>query len=244
MQIYGLIIVVLVGAFLPVKKVSAQLEGANWCFRDSVGIKFMQNGEKEVFKSNGISIEANAAISDSMGNLLMYLSASKMVISSSAKVGLLYKSNHALFANGFGLNYEWTAINGALILPNPELKNIYYIITVGINWKNMYVHTVDLLAEGGNGMVIEKNKLLIEAEMTEKLGAVRQSNGKDWWVYAHERNSNRFYRLKVTRSGVEVEGEQKIGSSHFFLTTTLESSSNTAPVAAWLVSSSVLPAKS
>jgi len=53
---------------------NCQKEGYNWTFPDSSGLSFRQSGDPEYVKHNGSGYEANAAISDTAGNLLFYLS--------------------------------------------------------------------------------------------------------------------------------------------------------------------------
>jgi hypothetical protein len=148
---------------------------------------------------------------------------------------LLFSTNGSFIAsalgdtmlNGSGLSPSWYTSQyqegfaipqGALIIPWPELPDLYYLFHTTIDvWatasaSRLYYSLIDMSQENGLGAVVTKNQVLIEDDLNSgKLSAVRHANGRDWWVFSHKLNSNEFYRLLVTPDGVQVDGSQSTG---------------------------------
>lgn len=116
------------------------------------------------------------------------------------------------FANGLEL------VQPALILPQPAVSGIYYLIhgTVdnqgSLTAQYLYLSVIDMSLNGGLGAVVIKNQVLIDDALNAgKITAVRHANGRDWWVFCHKAFTNTYYRLLVTPNGVTVDGTQSIG---------------------------------
>lgn len=151
---------------------------------------------------------------------------------------LLFSTNGAFVANalgdtmvnGSGLNPSWYTSQypdgllipqGVLIVPKPEDPNIYYLFHIPLDvWATvsalqLYYSVIDMSLEDGLGAVVAKNQILFSDELNSgKLSAVRHANGRDWWVYTHKLNSDVYYRILVTPSGIQVDGTQSIGPVH------------------------------
>jgi len=142
------------------------------------------------------AVEACSAISDTCGNLLFYTNGSAV-----------WNKNHQIMPNGYGLMGHFSSTQGALIVPDPEYTNIYYIFTTddgeskGIN--GMRYSVVDISVNGGLGDVTIKNNLLF-SPCTEKLAATRHRNGKDVWVVGRKRYSQDFYAYLVSSTGINT----------------------------------------
>ena len=152
---------------------------------------------------------------------------------------LLFRTNGAYIANatgdtmsnGSGLNpSDYTAqfpeglnISQAdLILAKPEASGGYYLFhgtlddQMGQSALFLYLTVVDMSLNGGLGGVVTKNQILIaDALNVGKITAVRHANGRDWWVFCHKQNTNIFYRLLVTPSGVSAPDQQSIGVTRY-----------------------------
>ena len=105
-----------------------------------------------------------------------------------------------------------------LILPKPETPSIHYLLhgtlddQITFNAQHLYLTTIDMGLDAGLGGVVTKNEAVISDQLNVgKITAVRHANGRDWWVFCHKVNTNMFYRLLVTPSGVSVDGTQSIG---------------------------------
>jgi hypothetical protein len=155
---------------------------------------------------------------------------------SDANGDLLFSTNGAFVANasgdtmlnGSGLNPgqyvsfypEGLYISqGTLILSKPGTDGFYYLFhstvddQAGLNANYLYLTVVDMNLDGGLGGVLSKNEVLIEDELNVgRITAVRHANGRDWWVFCHKIDTNLFYRLLVTPSGISIDGTQTIGT--------------------------------
>lgn len=107
---------------------------------------------------------------------------------------------------------------GVLILPKPEAPNIYYLIhmtidnSTVINAEHLLVTTIDMSLDGGMGGIMTKNQPILSDDLNlGYLTATRHANGRDWWVFCHKLNTDIYYRLLVTPSGISVNGTQSIG---------------------------------
>lgn len=155
----------------------AQPEASNWIFGDKAWLQF-QPDSMVVAKSGAkqLAKEAQATISDSLGNLLFYTNCSKV-----------WNRNHDLMLNGVLydtlLDPHHSTTQGALILPAPGSDYLYYLI-------NPAVYTlIDMRLEGGLGAVVSESALTpiypyLEDSLgvSEKSTSVRHANGRDWWL--------------------------------------------------------------
>ena len=172
----------------------SQKEGNIWYFGFNAGIDF--NSGAPVALTNGAlrSNEGTASICDEMGGLLFYTD------------GVwVWNRNHVRMLNGFGLLGNSSTTQSALILKKPGSATLYYIFTLDAvenNSVNGFRYSiVDMSLQGGLGDVTTKN-ILLYAPSTEKLTAVRHSNGCDVWVVSHEYRTNKFLTYLVDSSGV------------------------------------------
>ncbi|NDK54675.1 YncE family protein [Pontibacter fetidus] len=173
----------------------AQGEQNNWYFGKSAGITF--NSDSAVAVGNGrlVTEEGSASISDKNGNLLFYTNGTTV-----------WNRNHKVMPNGNGLMGGNSSTQSALIVPKPGSETIYYIFTTDIQAQSdgLRYSILDMSKDEGNGDLVFKNTFMI-APATEKLTAVRHSNGKDWWVLAHRWNSNAYISFLVSEEGVATQ---------------------------------------
>ncbi|WP_242922901.1 hypothetical protein [Pontibacter liquoris] len=173
----------------------AQGETANWYFGKNAGITF--KGDTAVALTNGrlTTEEGSATLSDKNGNLVLYTNGITV-----------WNRNHRVMPNGNGLMGGKSSTQSALILPKPGSDSTYYIFTTDIQAQSngLRYSIVDMRKDGGNGDVISRNMFMV-APTTEKLTAVRHSNGRDWWVLAHRWNSNAYMAFLLSGEGVSVE---------------------------------------
>lgn len=140
-------------------------------------------------------------------------------------------SNHDTIPNSFGMNpgilfqdYVISGYNlpqGALALDFPEHPGEYFIfhledvidyeIIDGWSPKFQYTH-LDMNANGGNGLVIEKNVVLNEGMFANGgTHGVRHANGRDWWIVNADRDNNRYYMFLLSPEGVTLSSVQETG---------------------------------
>jgi len=184
-------VILCIGSF----STSAQGETGNWYFGKNAGINF--KGDTAIAQTNGrlTTEEGSASLSDKNGNLLLYTNGITV-----------WNGKHRVMPNGNGLMGGKSSTQSALILPKPGTDSTYYIFTTDIQAQSngLRYSVIDLRKAEGNGDIISRNVFMI-APVTEKLTAVRHSNGRDWWVLAHRWNSNAYMAYLVSADGVSVE---------------------------------------
>jgi hypothetical protein len=88
---------------------------------------------------------------------------------------------------------------GSLIINKPGSDSLYYLIQEAVDndslaniTSNIYLITIDISADSGQGEVISKGNLYTSTDtlMSGKLQAVRHANGRDWWIISKKGNSN------------------------------------------------------
>ncbi len=113
----------------------------------------------------------------------------------------------------------------SLILP--KKNNQYYVFTTGMSdgayddWKVtqtefrfdvLTYHVVDIDAQGGQGEVVAKNKILMQDAYLShnRMSAVRHANGRDWWLVKPHRNEQKFYLFLVQPDTIQGPFEQVV----------------------------------
>ena len=161
----------------------------------------------------------SANITDEQGNLLFSTNGVRIA-----------NATGDTMLNGGGLNPSWYTSQqsqhpdgllipqACLILPKPDDPNIYYLFhgtlddPLATTAHYLYLTTVNTTLDNGLGGVVVKNQVLIHDTLNiGRITAVRHANGRDWWVFCHEANSNIYHRLLVSPEGVSVDGEQAVG---------------------------------
>jgi hypothetical protein len=177
-------------------------------------IKIEQNTQLERFDFS----ETNTSLSDSSGNILTFTNG---VHIGNADWEIMDNGEHitdALEAVG-ELHSQWV-----LILPFPEHphKQIFFYEQNGFT-SALSVHAtklrygiIDMEEDIGLGKVIVRDSVLIEDTLSVgKINAVKHANGRDWWVFVNEKNTNRFHRLLLDPNGGHLSGNQTIGLTVF-----------------------------
>jgi gliding motility-associated-like protein len=108
-----------------------------------------------------------------------------------------------------------SSTQGALIVPHPGDPNRFYVFsTAKEGLGGLQVAEVNMAQNNGLGAVTSKNQVLLP-KVTEKLQAVQHCNGSDYWVIAHEADSDRFATFLVSSIGLQPAPTfQKIGAVH------------------------------
>jgi len=134
-------------------------------------------------------------MSDSVGNLLFYSDGQTV-----------WNRNHLPMPNGTGLHAGVTCTQACVIVPKPGSNTIYYEFTLddtgGLN--GLQYSVIDMTLDGGFGDVTSEKNVFIRNNLTEKLTAVSQANGINYWVAVHENGSDTFYVYSLTAAGLDT----------------------------------------
>ncbi|GAL01569.1 hypothetical protein JCM19314_1352 [Nonlabens ulvanivorans] len=172
-----------------------------WFFGNNAGLDF--NTGTPIPNNLGLlsTNEGCASIADACGALLFYTDGITV-----------WNQNHIVMPNGMNLLGDPSSSQSALIIPQPDTPDLYYIFTVGdFNPRNgLNYSVVDMTLNGGLGDIIpsQKNINLI-ADSTEKVAAAVTDNGDAWIVtYAEDVIGSglfdTFYAFKLTSSGMDL----------------------------------------
>ncbi len=208
-------IFILLVIFVYANNAYSQKYDVNWVFGDSAGLNF-HDGTTNYFGSSIIDGETAASISDSLGNLLFYTNGQNVW----NKFNEIMPQGTGLEIGGPGDYFTSSETQGVLIAPKPETNNLFYIFQlqnydpIGVKYS-----VVDINLDEGKGDVIEKNIVLFEKDVTEKMQLVKHGNGKDWWLIVHSwpdliettDSTLVFVSFLITSEGISGPFEQAYG---------------------------------
>ena len=159
----------------------------------------------------------DACISDTAGNLLFYYN------------GIYIEdASYNTMQNGHDIS-KWKMtggdiMQGGVILPFPDSPHKYILFHeeqdlpvqgVGNLISHLYYSVIDMTKNGGLGAVVDKKNSIINDTLDYgKVTSCRHANGRDWWVLVFEFNSNKYYRILLTPSGVDTLGRRLCRYSH------------------------------
>lgn len=112
-----------------------------------------------------------------------------------------------------------------IFLPYPDSDSLIALFHVTIDTvdqnstyisTHLYMSILDMDLNGGLGMVTTKNMVLLDGIFSRSgIATVRHANGRDWWVFFHENDSDTFIRFLLTPEGISGPWFQSIGSQRF-----------------------------
>lgn len=202
----------------------AQKEDRNWVFGYNAGIDFSDLNNPRVYETNiDQCYEIAASISDSAGNLVLYLGESSTGIDNEIfnSAGNRISNSDIKLINSFS--------KGAFFLPDLFNKHHYYIIYTALmedsicprsnNSLCFGLHYSIIYSSTDSSRVIQKDIPLGDLEVYEGINAVKHSNGFDWWLIAKEMPKNGtctdvFITYLLTSNGFIGPYLQNIGQSY------------------------------
>lgn len=163
-----------------------------WYFAEYAALDFNSGNPVALTNSALNTVEGCATISDESGNLLFYTDG-----------WLVFNKNHNLMDNGFNLDGGQSSAQSCIIVPKPGSNTLYYIFQAG-DWGAGYLtySIVDMSYNGGLGKVINKNIMLFNNFVEEKLTGICHANGKDIWVIAKQAGTHNHLAYLVSSNGV------------------------------------------
>ena len=148
------------------------------------------------------SYESCTSLADSTtGALLLYSNGERV-----------WDRTHQLMPSGFPLGGNVSASEGAVALFAPGQPNLVYLFTTDAKESfvknSLRYSVVDLRLRNGLGDVRQRNVPLPlpgNTLATEHLAAIRQPNGRDYWILVHGLDNNSFYAYAFTPAGVAAQ---------------------------------------
>lgn len=194
-----------------------------WLVKDS-GIDF-NSGMADTFSlfKDLEMFVTDASICDTNGQILFYTNG--VYIANRNNDSLLNSEN---FNPGYATDYydeNGLAISqGVIILPHPELEDLYCLIHVTgelldsgsqLQPLRLSYSIVDMQLDSGLGGIVEskKNVSLVEDTLVwGRISACKHANGRDWWIISHRWNSDLYHRFLLTPDSISGPFQQHIGS--------------------------------
>jgi len=221
----GIIILLIIK--LQIFNLCSQNQNSNWLFgfkdtlyNETCGIYLWDETQTDIsFRQieSPLNFESTmAAISDTMGNLLLYTNGCSIA-----------DSSHNIISNGTEINpgeiHDFVCDNTGYIIPNgaiflsfPGNNEQYVLLHLGARYdslrairNNILYYT--LIEATKNGFeVIEKNHPILKGDI-ESFAVIKHGNGNDWWILVPEYNKNKYNRFLLNESGIEKKEPQFIG---------------------------------
>lgn len=175
----------------------SQNQARVWYFGNKAGLNMQSDVPSTIAGSQMNAFEGCASISDENGGSLLFYTDGVTV----------WNKNNDVMVNGTGLRGHYSSTQSALIIKQPFSKNLFYIFTTDegrqYNWGVNY-SIVDMNADNGNGVVIEKNHFLF-GESVEQIAAIACQNNKEYWIAGTQLNTDTLFIFKLTAKGISSE---------------------------------------
>ena len=187
---------------LPFLLLGQQEKSANiWYFSENNGLDFNTNpptvlNEGQLIALEGAALEGIAVRCDANGQMLIYTNGET-----------IWNRNHEIIKGGDQLTGHFSSTQSSIIVPRPGQDHLLYVFYLNVNESStddegeFYYAIVDMTLDGGLGEVVSVNNLL-HKNCTEKLMVIPNCNERDYWVVAHEFNSNKFLIWNLTADGI------------------------------------------
>ena len=198
--------------------VDSSLYGA--CIMDFNGDSLKVN---KVPEASLVTILSTASICDKNGQLLLYSNGCQI---HNGKFELVEGCENINPGNAWDLLCgnssvpSYPTVQSQIILPFPGKINQYIYLAQKKEFSNKYFdddyytenyqsNIIDMTFNNGKGKSIETLKIEYPDDVkSDNLAACKHSNGIDWWIINFSFNSEKFYRLLLTKDGLSGPWEQ------------------------------------
>lgn len=166
----------------------------------------------------------NIGIYDNYNNLIFYSNGNKVfngfhrLIEGADSLNFDIDWNSPPYENSyFGEYYINLFPESMLAFQSITNPNQYYLIASNINkeeytFPKLTYSLLDMSLNDGRGKMIQKESVIKKGGFAETISACRHSNGKDWWIFSKEYESNCYTKLKLNAEGIkEFQPKQCIG---------------------------------
>jgi hypothetical protein len=166
-------------------------------------------------------LDLNASICDSHGKMMFYTNGGW--IANATNDTMLNGNNLAPGPYASQWKYDgFRIVQGGLIIPFPADSSKFYLFHETVYFDSvsniipslyLFYSTIDMTQDSGLGKVVQKNLVaLSDSLIIGELTACKHANGRDWWVFTHQNNSDLFFKFLITPQGISGPYLQNIGS--------------------------------
>jgi Secretion system C-terminal sorting domain len=190
----------------------------------SITMDFNTNPRAITVNSDSAGFAATCAtICDTTGNLLFYTNNFFVYNKTGRQMAgsdTLTSDPHILT---YGLAFGHIFIQTAMILPQPNHSNLYYILHQRVPNQyspytpaEFYYTVVDMSLDNGLGRIVSWRNRLDRADGVlgaGKLTACRHANGRDWWIIQWSPDQEFSYCFLLTPEGIINKGKRRANSA-------------------------------
>ena len=174
------------------------------------------NASPQIFTLQDYIIDRpKATISDKHGQLIAYTDGCRIL-----------NRDHQRMLNGDTLSpgavfeefcgsVSYPSWQPTIFLPKPGSDSLYYLFHIRGDdywWSpmNLMYSVIDASGDGGLGVVISKNKVVLSDSLFlgDYVTATRHGNGRDWWIVNPRQFSNNFHISLLSKDTVVYKGMQ------------------------------------
>ncbi|GAA3970918.1 hypothetical protein GCM10022407_15990 [Hymenobacter antarcticus] len=182
----------------------AQRQYDAWYFGTASALQFQPGQYWPQVLTNSVinSFEASTSLADSTtGALLLYSNGERV-----------WDRTHQVMPGSFPLGGSASASEGAVALFAPGRPGMVYLFTTDAKESStrnsLRYSVIDLRLRNGLGDVVQRSQPVAlpgGVLATEHLGAIRQPNGRDYWLLVHGLDNDRFYAYALTPAGLATQ---------------------------------------
>lgn len=165
---------------------------------------------------------ANGQICTSEGEPLFYTNSCRMARYPNRIIENSDSLNNLDGLREFWCEYDYyNTDQGIVTLPWPDRPGHYGVFHLSwlryqqfptIDWiDKLYFTHVDMTANSGDGLVREKNQVVLADTFIDNLTAVRHGNGRDWWLVQPRRGTDTLFLFLFQPDGVRGPFVQETG---------------------------------
>lgn len=190
MRILSFSLLILVFIFQPL---ICQEENKIWYFGARAGLDFNYDPPKVLTNSEMYADEGCGVVCDTNGSLMFYTNGE-----------YVFNREHQIMDGGFLKGHSSASQNG-VVVSYPGHPNLCYVFSAGAQEsggnEGLNYSIIDMTLNDGLGNYKELNVKLLD-KSSEKIAIARHANGTDYWIVAHEYDSEKIYAWPISKDGI------------------------------------------
>lgn len=184
-----------------------------WYFGDKAGIDFRSGTAVALTDENVMTaFKSSAVISDSLGNLQLFTNTKQV-----------WSKDFNIMGNTPSMLGDLGVTQPCIIIPKPGDSLLYYIFNIDVltfhpdntfTTRGLTYSVVNMSMNFNLGWGTSQWNRTLLSPVSQKLTAVRHSNGKDYWIIVHKWGSDEFYAYLLSSTGLSNPVISKAGTQH------------------------------
>lgn len=191
----------------------SQRQAFIWYFGEYAGIEFNSGAAIALTDEDVMTAyKASGVMCDSVGNLLFFTNGRKV-----------WDRSFEVMPGASELFGDVGVTQPCIVVPRPGIDSLFYVFTVDVlafmpdntyTTRGINYTIVDMKEREGMGDAKDYINVPLLTPACQKITAVQHANGIDFWVIAHQWDSDNFYAWLLTGGGIEEPVISAAGSVH------------------------------